>query len=148
MKYGLSVPGSLHVHEELNCAFSGFAVAMALKMVASVDPTYITRLDRPGAIPTACVIVEGLFRVLAERIFATRAGAVSRQEGDRNLVGLLNVRVIRVQVGQVGTVILQQSQRLAAARERSAIVGLPSCRCLGRRQTGRIRSSRSGLRRR
>src|ERR1700688_3686901 len=57
-KYGLSVFGSagLHVHEELSCAFSGLCVAIALKMAESVDPTYITRLDIPGAIPSACVI--------------------------------------------------------------------------------------------
>ena len=74
MKYGLSVPGSagLHVHEELNCAFSGFAVAMALKMAASVDPTYITRLDRPGAIPSACVM--------------SRVCSVSSQNGYTQLV--------------------------------------------------------------
>ena len=42
-----------HDHEELNCAFSVLAVAMALKMATSLDPTYTTRLDRPGAIPSA-----------------------------------------------------------------------------------------------
>src|SRR2546429_7278056 len=54
-KYGSSVLGSAgnHDHEELNCAFSVLAVAMALKMATSLDPTYTTRLDRPGAIPSA-----------------------------------------------------------------------------------------------
>ena len=46
----------LHVHEELNCAFRGLAVAIELKMAESVDPTYITRLDIPGAMPSACVM--------------------------------------------------------------------------------------------
>src|SRR5271169_3158880 len=57
-KYGLSVPGSagVHVHEELNCPFNGLAVAIALKMAASLDPTYITRLDIPGPMPSACVM--------------------------------------------------------------------------------------------
>jgi hypothetical protein len=54
----LSVLGSagLQVQEELNCAFSGLAVAMALKMAESVDPTYITSLDSPGAMPIAWVM--------------------------------------------------------------------------------------------
>jgi hypothetical protein len=55
LKYGLSVLGSAgdHVQEELNCALSGLAVAIALKMAESVDPTYMTKLDRPGAMPSA-----------------------------------------------------------------------------------------------
>ena len=54
-KYGLSLLGSAgdHVHEELNCALSGLAVAIALKMAESVAPTYMTRLDRPGAMLSA-----------------------------------------------------------------------------------------------
>src|SRR5579863_2312944 len=58
MKYGLSVLGSagLHVHDELSCAFSGLAVAMALKIAESPEPIYITRLESPGAMPSACVI--------------------------------------------------------------------------------------------
>ncbi len=55
LKYGLSVLGSAgdHVHEELNCASSVLAVAIALKMAESVAPTYMTKLDRPGAMPSA-----------------------------------------------------------------------------------------------
>ena len=58
MKYGSSVFGSagLQVQDELSCAFSGSAVAMALKMAESDEPTYITRLDKPGAMPRACVM--------------------------------------------------------------------------------------------
>ena len=46
----------LQVHDELNCAFKGLAVAMALNIAESVDPTYITRLESPGAIPSAWVM--------------------------------------------------------------------------------------------
>src|SRR5262249_25286460 len=58
LKYGSSVPGStgVHPHEQLNCAFSGLAVAMALKIAGSDDPTYIPRLDKPGAMPNAWVM--------------------------------------------------------------------------------------------
>jgi len=54
-KYGSSALGSagVHPHEQLNCAFSGLAVAIALKIAVSLDPTYITRLDIPGAMPIA-----------------------------------------------------------------------------------------------
>src|SRR5580658_5435840 len=55
---GLRVFGSAgpQYHEQLNCAFSGLAVAIALKIAESVEPTYITRLDMPGAMPSACVM--------------------------------------------------------------------------------------------
>lgn len=46
----------LQVQDELNCAFSGLAVAIALKIAASLEPTYITRLESPGAIPNAWVM--------------------------------------------------------------------------------------------
>lgn len=45
-----------HVHEELSCALSGLAVAIALKIAASVDPMYTTRPDNPGAMPSVCVM--------------------------------------------------------------------------------------------
>jgi hypothetical protein len=54
----------VHSQEQLNCAFSGLAVAMALKMaessivcpVKAPVPMYTTRLDKPGAIPSAWVM--------------------------------------------------------------------------------------------
>lgn len=41
----------VQVHEELNCALSGLAVAIALKIAASLDPMYATKLESPGAMP-------------------------------------------------------------------------------------------------
>jgi hypothetical protein len=35
---------------------NGLCVVMALIIAVSVEPTYITRLARPGAMPMACVM--------------------------------------------------------------------------------------------
>ena len=43
-------------HEQPMVVGSGLCVVMALMMAVSVDPTYITRLARPGAMPMAWVM--------------------------------------------------------------------------------------------
>src|SRR5579871_238063 len=57
-KYGSSVEGSagVHPHEHPIVVGSGLCVVMALMIAVSLDPTYITRLANPGAIPNACVM--------------------------------------------------------------------------------------------
>ena len=57
-KYGSSVLGSAGVqpHEQLMVVGSGLCVVMALIIAVSVDPTYITRLASPGAMPIAWVM--------------------------------------------------------------------------------------------
>jgi len=57
-KYGSSVLGSAGVqpHEQPIVVGSGLCVVIALMIAVSVDPTYITRLFSPEAIPRACVI--------------------------------------------------------------------------------------------
>src|SRR5580692_2966391 len=57
-KNGSSVDGSAGVqpHEQPMVVGSGLCVVMALMMAVSVEPMYMTRLERPGAMPRACVI--------------------------------------------------------------------------------------------
>src|SRR5580704_4736531 len=58
LKKGSSVVGSAGVqpHEQPIVVGSGLWVVMALMMAVSVEPTYMTRLARPGAMPMACVM--------------------------------------------------------------------------------------------
>src|SRR6202167_1994473 len=57
-KYGSSVEASagVHPHEHPMVVGSGLCVVMALMMAVSVEPMYITRLERPGAMPMAWVM--------------------------------------------------------------------------------------------
>src|SRR5271168_3694668 len=57
-KNGSSVVGSAGVqpHEQPIVVGSGLCVVIALMIAVSVDPTYITRLASPGAIPSAWVM--------------------------------------------------------------------------------------------
>src|SRR5271155_5069180 len=57
-KYGSSVVGSAGVqpHEQPIVVGKGLCVVMAEMIAVSVEPTYITRLASPGAIPRACVM--------------------------------------------------------------------------------------------
>src|ERR1700733_8834814 len=57
-KYGSSVLGSagVHPHAQPIVFGSGGCVVMAPILAVSVEPMYITRLARPGAMPMACVI--------------------------------------------------------------------------------------------
>src|SRR5580704_2320534 len=57
-KNGSSVVGSagVHPHEQPMVVGSGLCVVIALMMAVSVEPTYITRLASPGAMPRACVM--------------------------------------------------------------------------------------------
>ena len=104
----------LQVHEGAQLRVQRLCVAMALKMAASVEPTYITRLDKPGAMPSACVMSRVCSVSSQARVHAARAGSVGREQRDGNVVGLLGVREVGGQIGQIGAVILQQAQRLAA----------------------------------
>src|SRR6202050_4844358 len=57
-KYGFSVLGSAGVqpHEQPIVVGSGLCVVIAPMIAVSVDPTYITRLASPGAMPIAWVM--------------------------------------------------------------------------------------------
>ena len=94
---------------------SGLCVVMALMMAVSVEPTYITRLASPGAMPSAWVM-SSVCSVSSHAGLndATRAGSVGREQRDRHAVGLVDVRVVGVQVGQVGAEVFEQSEVLAA----------------------------------
>ena len=96
----------------------GLCVVIALIIAVSVDPMYITRLASPGAMPSAWVI-SSVCSVSSQsrrpRIHARRAGPVGGEQGYRHFVRLTDVVEIRCQVGQIGTVILKQSEVLASA---------------------------------
>ena len=129
-KYGSRMLGStgVHPHEQPIVVGSGLCVVMALMIAVSVDPTYTTRLASPGAMPSACVM-SSVCSVSSQNpaaLESTQAvlSPVRGEQGDRHVVGLTDVLVIRVQVGQICAHILQQTQVLARAVERRpAVVG-------------------------
>ena len=58
-------------HEQPMVVGSGLCVVMALMMAVSVDPTYITRLARPGAMPMAWVMSR-VCSVSSQRLLAVQ----------------------------------------------------------------------------
>src|SRR5271154_4576570 len=92
-KYGLSVLGSAGVqpHEQPIVVGSGLCVVIALMMAVSTEPMYTTRLDRPGAMPIACVIssVCSVSSHLPPALVSTQAVLVPSV--DRSVTGTLFV---------------------------------------------------------
>ena len=119
----------------------GLWVVMALMMAVSVDPTYMTRLARPGAMPMAWVMsrvcsVSSQLGLVAAAVLVPSV----ESKADGHVVGLVDVFEVGSQVGQVGAVILEETEVLAGAGETVRCRSRRrACRCRGRKPKGRSR---------
>ena len=98
----------VHPHEQPMVVGSGLCVVMALMMAVSVDPTYMTRLARPGAMPMAWVMSR-VCSVSSQPLAGRRSWCWCRRwrAGDGDVVGLADVGEVGGEVGEVGAVVLE-----------------------------------------